>query len=46
MSTEDLHELFDVNVVGQVGVIQTFLDRLRAAHGRIINVGSISGPIL
>jgi len=42
-STEDLHELFDVNVVGQVGVIQTFLDRLRDAHGRIINVGSISG---
>jgi NAD(P)-dependent dehydrogenase (short-subunit alcohol dehydrogenase family) len=41
---------FEVNVLGQVSMIQAFLSLLRQAHGRIINISSTSGlhalPIL
>lgn len=43
-----LHELrrqFEINVIGQVAVIQAFLPLIRAARGRIINVGSVGGKI-
>jgi len=40
---EDLRRQFDVNVVGQLAVIQTFLDALRAGRGRIVNIGSTAG---
>jgi NAD(P)-dependent dehydrogenase (short-subunit alcohol dehydrogenase family) len=38
------HQL-EVNVIGQVAVIQAFLPLIRAARGRIINVGSVGGKI-
>jgi NAD(P)-dependent dehydrogenase (short-subunit alcohol dehydrogenase family) len=41
----DLHMQFDVNVFGQIAVIQCFLPLLRQAHGRIVNIGSIGDRI-
>jgi NAD(P)-dependent dehydrogenase (short-subunit alcohol dehydrogenase family) len=41
MPLEDLRRVYDVNVFGQVAVIQAFLPLLRAAAGRMINIGSI-----
>lgn len=42
---EEVRRQFDINVIGQVAVIQAFLPLIRAAHGRIINVGSVGGKI-
>jgi len=42
---DDLRTLFEVNVFGQISVIQTFLPLLRQAKGRIINIGSIGDRI-
>lgn len=39
----DLRRQFEINVIGQVAVIQAFLPLIRAGHGRIINVGSVGG---
>ena len=39
----ELRRQLEVNVVGQVAVTQAFLPQLRAARGRIVNMGSISG---
>jgi NAD(P)-dependent dehydrogenase (short-subunit alcohol dehydrogenase family) len=36
---------YEVNVTGQVAVIQAFLPLIRAEQGRIINVGSVGGKI-
>jgi NAD(P)-dependent dehydrogenase (short-subunit alcohol dehydrogenase family) len=36
---------FDVNVIGQIAVTQAMLPLVRAARGRIVNIGSISGRI-
>jgi NAD(P)-dependent dehydrogenase (short-subunit alcohol dehydrogenase family) len=38
-----LREQFEVNVIGQVAVIQAFLPLLRKGHGRIINISSKEG---
>ena len=38
---EELRRQFEINVFGQVAVTQAFLPLLRAARGRIINVGSV-----
>ncbi|MEO3892208.1 SDR family oxidoreductase [Nonomuraea sp. B5E05] len=38
---ETLRWQYEVNVVGQVAVIQAFLPLLRRATGRIINIGSV-----
>jgi NAD(P)-dependent dehydrogenase (short-subunit alcohol dehydrogenase family) len=38
---EDLRRVYEVNVFGQVAVIQAFLPLLRAAAGRMVNIGSI-----
>lgn len=39
----ELRRQLEVNVVGQLAVIQAFLPALRAARGRIVIVGSIAG---
>ena len=38
---QELRRQFEVNVFGQVAVPQAFLPFLRAARGRIVNVGSV-----
>ena len=40
---EELTRQLDVNVVGQLRVLQAFLPALRVARGRIVIVGSIAG---
>jgi NAD(P)-dependent dehydrogenase (short-subunit alcohol dehydrogenase family) len=42
---EELRRQFDINVIGQVAVIQAFLPLIRAARGRIINVSSVGGKV-
>jgi NAD(P)-dependent dehydrogenase (short-subunit alcohol dehydrogenase family) len=42
---DELRRQLDVNVVGQVAVIQAFLPLIRPARGRIINVGSVGGRV-
>ena len=42
---EALRHIFEVNVIGQVAVIQAFLPLIRPARGRIINIGSVGGKI-
>lgn len=39
----ELRRQLEVNVIGQVAVTQAMLPMLRAARGRIVNIGSISG---
>ena len=39
----DLRRQLEVNVIGQVAVIQAFLPLIRQARGRIVNMGSIAG---
>jgi NAD(P)-dependent dehydrogenase (short-subunit alcohol dehydrogenase family) len=39
----DLRRQMEVNVIGQVAVIQAFLPLIRQARGRIVNMGSIAG---
>lgn len=34
---------FEVNVIGQVAVTQAFLPLLRKGHGRIVNIGAVTG---
>ena len=43
LAPEELTRQLDVNVVGQLRVIQTFLPTLRRSHGRIVLMGSIGG---
>ena len=45
VAIDDLREQLEVNVVGQVAVTQAVLPRLRAAHGRIVLISSISGMV-
>jgi NAD(P)-dependent dehydrogenase (short-subunit alcohol dehydrogenase family) len=40
---EDWRRQLEVNVIGQVAVMQAFLPLLRTARGRIVNIGSIGG---
>ena len=39
----ELRRQLEVNVIGQVAVTQAFLPLIRRGHGRIVNMGSISG---
>lgn len=41
----ELRRQLEVNVIGQVAVTQAFLPLIRQGHGRIVNIGSISGRI-
>lgn len=40
---EDLRYQLEVNVIGQVAMMQTFLPLIRKSQGRIVNIGSIAG---
>lgn len=40
---EELRRQLEVNVVGQLRMVQLLLPALREAQGRIVNIGSISG---
>ena len=40
---DELRRQLEVNVVGQLRMTQLCLPALRAAHGRVVNMGSISG---
>jgi NAD(P)-dependent dehydrogenase (short-subunit alcohol dehydrogenase family) len=42
---DELRHQLDVNVVGQVAVIQAFLPLLRASRGRVVNISSIGGLV-
>ena len=41
----ELRRQLEINVVGQVAVTQAFLPLIRAARGRIVNMGSIAGRL-
>jgi NAD(P)-dependent dehydrogenase (short-subunit alcohol dehydrogenase family) len=41
----ELRHQLEINVVGQVAVTQAFLPLIRAARGRIVNMGSIAGRL-
>jgi NAD(P)-dependent dehydrogenase (short-subunit alcohol dehydrogenase family) len=43
LPVSEIRKQFEVNVMGQISVIQAFLPLLRKARGRIVNMGSISG---
>jgi NAD(P)-dependent dehydrogenase (short-subunit alcohol dehydrogenase family) len=45
MSHDDLQEIFDINVFGQIAVTQAFLPLLRKARGRLVNITSIGAHI-
>ena len=45
LPVDELRRQLEVNVVGQVAVTQAFLAPIRAAKGRIVNIGSIGGKI-
>ncbi len=45
LPVSEIGQQFEVNVMGQIAVIQAFLPLLRKARGRIVNMGSISGRI-
>ncbi|MBV9439956.1 MAG: SDR family NAD(P)-dependent oxidoreductase, partial [Candidatus Eremiobacteraeota bacterium] len=45
LPVDELRRQFEVNVFGALAVTQAFLPLLRAAHGRIVFVGSISGRL-
>lgn len=41
-----LRRQIDVNVIGQLAMVQAFLPLLRAARGRIVNMSSVSGRVV
>jgi NAD(P)-dependent dehydrogenase (short-subunit alcohol dehydrogenase family) len=45
LTVEDLRRQFDVNVVAQIAVTQALLPLLRANHGRVVFISSVSGRI-
>jgi NAD(P)-dependent dehydrogenase (short-subunit alcohol dehydrogenase family) len=42
---EEIREIFDINVFGQIAVTQAFLPLLRRARGRIVNISSVGAHI-
>jgi len=44
-SLDKLREIFEVNLFGQIAVIQAFLPLVRRAKGRIVNMGSVGDHI-
>jgi NAD(P)-dependent dehydrogenase (short-subunit alcohol dehydrogenase family) len=45
ISEQSLRRQFEVNVFGQIAVIQAFLPFIRRARGRIVNIGSVGSHI-
>ncbi len=45
VTSQDLREIFDINVFGQIEVIQAFLPYIRKARGRIVNITSVGAHI-
>lgn len=45
LTSDRLAEQFAVNVTGQIAVTRAVLEKIRAAHGRIVFVSSVSGRI-
>jgi NAD(P)-dependent dehydrogenase (short-subunit alcohol dehydrogenase family) len=45
VSPDDLREVFEVNVFGQIAVTQVFLPMIRKARGRIVNISSVGAHI-
>jgi NAD(P)-dependent dehydrogenase (short-subunit alcohol dehydrogenase family) len=45
MREDVMRRMFDVNVFGQVAVIQEFLPLVRRARGRVVNIGSVGSHI-
>jgi len=45
LPVDELRRQLEVNVVGQVAVTQAFLAPIRAAKGRIVNIGSVGGRV-
>lgn len=44
-TNEDLQDIVDINVFGQVAVTQAFLPLIRKRHGRIVNITSVGAHI-
>lgn len=44
-SAEEMHRVFEINVFGQIAVIQAFLPMIREARGRIVNISSVGAHI-
>ncbi len=42
---DDLHYQFEVNVFGQIAMVQACLPLVRRGHGRIVNLGSVGDRI-
>jgi NAD(P)-dependent dehydrogenase (short-subunit alcohol dehydrogenase family) len=45
VSIARVRDAFEVNLFGQIEVIQAFLPLLRSGHGRIVNLGSVGAHI-
>lgn len=45
ITQDDLQEIFNINVFGQIAVTRAFLPPLRTARGRIVNISSVGAHI-
>lgn len=45
LTSDDLRKQFEVNVIGQIAVTQSFLELIRNGHGSIVFIGSIAGKM-
>jgi NAD(P)-dependent dehydrogenase (short-subunit alcohol dehydrogenase family) len=45
LDLEELRRIFEVNVLGAVAAIQSFLPMLRASRGRVVNISSVSARL-
>ncbi len=45
VTSEDMQEIFDINVFGQIAVTQAFLPLIRKTKGRIVNITSVGAHI-
>ena len=45
LTPDDMRKQLEVNVIGQVAMIQAFMPLIRKGKGRIVNIGSIAGKM-